>query len=84
MIRGKGESFQKDIEESAVPETAQSALEMLRKTIRPLVPPGTTETISYGTPAFRYKGILVIYGALSDHCSLFSWMPRHSSSSPRK
>jgi uncharacterized protein YdhG (YjbR/CyaY superfamily) len=73
MIKGRRKSFPKDTEEylAAVPETARSALKKLRKTIRSLVPPGTTETISYRMPAFRYKGILVIYGAFSDHCSLF-------------
>jgi uncharacterized protein YdhG (YjbR/CyaY superfamily) len=55
----------------AVPEPARSTLKKLRKTIQSLVPPGTTETISYRMPAFRYKRILLIYGAFADHCSLF-------------
>jgi uncharacterized protein YdhG (YjbR/CyaY superfamily) len=35
------------------------------------VPPQATETISYGIPAFKYKGSLVWFAGFSDHCSLF-------------
>jgi len=35
------------------------------------VPPEATETISYGMPAFKHKGVLVWFAAFSDHCSLF-------------
>jgi uncharacterized protein YdhG (YjbR/CyaY superfamily) len=35
------------------------------------VPPETTEAISYGMPAFKYKGTLVWFAAFSSHCSLF-------------
>ena len=35
------------------------------------MPPGATETISYGIPAFKYKGVLVWFAAFSNHCSLF-------------
>ncbi len=35
------------------------------------MPAETSEVISYGIPAFRYKGMLVWYAAFSDHCSLF-------------
>jgi uncharacterized protein YdhG (YjbR/CyaY superfamily) len=35
------------------------------------VPPEATETISYGMPAFKYKGTLVWFAAFSSHCSLF-------------
>jgi len=43
----------------------------IRASIRSAVPPETTETISYGIPAFKYKGVLVWFAAFSDHCSLF-------------
>jgi uncharacterized protein YdhG (YjbR/CyaY superfamily) len=39
--------------------------------IRSAAPPETTETISYGMPAFRYKGVLMCYAAFTNHCSLF-------------
>jgi len=54
-----------------VPEPARSTLEKVRAAIRSVVPPEATECISYQMPAFRYKGVLVSYGAFSDHCSLF-------------
>jgi len=56
---------------AAVPEPAHSTLKKVRTTIRSVVPAETTEVISYGIPAFRYKGMLVWYAAFSDHCSLF-------------
>ena len=36
-----------------------------------MVPAEATEGISYGMPAFRYKGALVGYAAFKDHCSFF-------------
>ena len=56
---------------SRVPEPARSTLEKVRATIRSIVPPATTEVISYGMPAFKHKRVLVWYAAFSDHCSLF-------------
>jgi len=56
---------------ASVPEPARSALKKLRATIRSVVPPEATETISYGIPAFRYKGVLLWYAAFSNHLSLF-------------
>ena len=43
----------------------------MRDAIRSAVPQEATETISYGIPAFKDKGILVWFAAFSDHCSLF-------------
>ena len=43
----------------------------MRAVIRSAVPPEATETISYGIPAFKYKGVLVWFAAFRDHCSLF-------------
>jgi uncharacterized protein YdhG (YjbR/CyaY superfamily) len=56
---------------AAVPEPARSTLNKIRATIRSTVPPEATEGISYGIPAFKYKGALVWFAAFSDHCSLF-------------
>ena len=69
----KDKAARKTVEEylAAVPEPAHSTLKKVRTTIRSVVPAETTEVISYGIPAFRYKGMLVWYAAFSDHCSLF-------------
>ena len=56
---------------AAVPEPARSALNKIRAVIRSIVPPETIEAMSYGMPAFKYKGPLVCYAAFSDHCSFF-------------
>jgi len=55
----------------AVPEPARSTLNKVRATIRSVVPDETTEVISYGIPAFKYKKVLVWYAAFASHCSLF-------------
>jgi uncharacterized protein YdhG (YjbR/CyaY superfamily) len=55
----------------AVPEPARSTLNKVRAAIQSVVPADTTEVISYGIPAFRYKRILMWYAAFSDHCSVF-------------
>ena len=54
-----------------VPEPARTTLQKLRATIRSVVPKDTIEILSYGMPAFRYKGALVAYAAFQDHCSFF-------------
>ena len=54
-----------------VPEPARSTLNKVRATIRKAAPSEAVETISYGMPAFKYKGPLICYAAFSDHCSLF-------------
>jgi uncharacterized protein YdhG (YjbR/CyaY superfamily) len=56
---------------AAVPEPACSTLQKLRATIRSVVPADATEAISYGMPAFKYKGPLIGFAAFSKHCSLF-------------
>jgi uncharacterized protein YdhG (YjbR/CyaY superfamily) len=56
---------------AAVSEPARSTLEKIRRTIRSVVPEGTTERLSYGMPAFHYKRPLVGYAAFAHHCSLF-------------
>ena len=54
-----------------VPEPARSALNQIRAAIREVVPPETTEVISYNIPAFKDKKILVWYAAFASHCSIF-------------
>jgi uncharacterized protein YdhG (YjbR/CyaY superfamily) len=54
-----------------IPEPARSTLKEIRAAIRSTTPPEATEAISYGMPAFKYKGVLVWYAAFSNHCSLF-------------
>lgn len=56
---------------ASVPEPARTTLNTIRATIRSAVPQEATEVISYRIPAFKYKGMLVWFGAFSDHCSLF-------------
>ena len=63
----------KDIDEylANVPEPARSTLNKIRSTIRSAAPAEATEAISYGMPAFKYKGSLMAFAAFSKHCSLF-------------
>jgi len=70
---GKGKGTPKSIDEylACVPEPARSTLNKIRAAIRSAAPPEATETISYGMPAFKYKGVLVWFAAFSNHCSLF-------------
>lgn len=70
----KSHSGAQDVDKylAGVPEPARSALKRVRATIRSVVPSDCTEGISYGIPAFRYKGrALVGFAAFSNHCSLF-------------
>lgn len=60
---------------ATVPEPARTTLQKVRATIRSVVPREATEGLSYGMPAFRYKGALVAYAAFKDHCSFF---PMHA------
>ncbi len=71
--RRKGSRAPKNIDEylAGIPEPARSTLRKLRAAIRSAVPPEAIETISYGIPAFKHKGILLWFAAFSGHCSLF-------------
>jgi uncharacterized protein YdhG (YjbR/CyaY superfamily) len=53
------------------PEPHRTTLEKMRAVIRAAAPAEATEAISYGMPAFRYKGGLVGYAAFKEHCSFF-------------
>src|SRR6266568_6978891 len=70
-VKGKGAPKNVDEYLAGVPETARSTLNKMRAAIRSVVPPEATETISYGMPAFKHKGVLVWFAAFSKHCSLF-------------
>jgi len=56
---------------AAVPEPARTTLDKIRAIIQSVVPAEAAEYISYGMPAFKYKGPLFAYAAFKDHCSLF-------------
>ena len=73
MKKGKSSPAPKDTDEylAAVPEPARSTLNKIRAAIRSVAPAEATEAISYGMPAFKYKGTLIWFAAFSSHCSLF-------------
>ena len=70
---GKTAKVPKTVDEylERVPEPARTTLNKVRAVIRSVAPPETSESISYGIPTFKYKGMLASYAAFSDHCSLF-------------
>ena len=69
----KSDDGSKDVDKylAAVPEPARRTLNTIRAAIRAAVPSQATEGISYGIPAFKYKGALVWFAAFSKHCSFF-------------
>jgi uncharacterized protein YdhG (YjbR/CyaY superfamily) len=69
----KGKGAPKNVDEylAGVPEPARGTLNKMRAAIRSAVPREATETISYGIPAFNYKGPLVWFAAFANHCSFF-------------
>jgi uncharacterized protein YdhG (YjbR/CyaY superfamily) len=69
----KGNVAPKSVDDylAGVPEPARSTLQRVRAAIRSAVPAEATEAISYGMPAFKYKGTLVWFAAFTNHCSLF-------------
>jgi len=53
------------------PERSRIVLEKIRQTIR-MTAPGVEEVISYGMPAFRLHGRMLVYFAgFKNHCSIF-------------
>ena len=59
----------------ALPADQREALQALRSAIAAAAPEAV-EAISYGAPAFRYRGRpLVTYAAASSHCSFFPMSP---------
>ncbi len=71
MKKGSGVPKNTDEYLAKVPEPARTTLKKIRAVIRSVVPRETTETISYGIPAFKHNGVLVWFAAFSKHCSLF-------------
>ena len=69
----KGNGAPNNVDEylAGVPQPARSTLNKIRVAIRSAVPSEATETISYGIPAFKHKGVLVWFAAFSNHCSFF-------------
>jgi len=63
----------KSVEEylASAPEPARGTLKKVRAAIRSAAPAEATESISYGMPMFKYKGMLLGYAAFKNHCSLF-------------
>jgi uncharacterized protein YdhG (YjbR/CyaY superfamily) len=59
---------------AATPAAARSKLQSLRKTIRQCAPEAE-EVISYNMPAFKWNGMLVWYGAHTEHIGFY---PRSS------
>ena len=60
---------------AALPADQRAALQALRATVAAAAPEAI-EAISYGTPAFRYRGRpLVSYAAATAHCSFFPMSP---------
>jgi uncharacterized protein YdhG (YjbR/CyaY superfamily) len=56
---------------AAVSPDKRTALEALRKSIKAAAPKAE-ECISYGVPAFRLNGkLLVAYGAAANHCAFY-------------
>ena len=56
---------------SRLPKEQVKILQKLRKKIKTLVPEAV-ETISYGMPAYKYKGKpLIYYAVFKDHFSIF-------------
>lgn len=56
---------------SSFPKEVQLILAKMRQTIQGVVPPETTETISYGIPTFKLHGNLVHFGGFTSHLSFF-------------
>ncbi len=56
---------------AAAPKGHRAALQRIREVVRATVP-DAIEAISYGLPAFKYKGKpLAGYASYKDHCSYF-------------
>jgi uncharacterized protein YdhG (YjbR/CyaY superfamily) len=55
---------------AALSDDKRAALEKLRKTIKAAAPEAE-ECISYQIPAFRLNGMLVGFGATTNHCAFY-------------
>jgi uncharacterized protein YdhG (YjbR/CyaY superfamily) len=60
---------------ATLPDDMRKALQALRRTIQAAAP-GAVEAISYGAPAFRYRGRpLAAYRAAKAHCAFYPMNP---------
>lgn len=73
--RDGGSSQDVDKYLAGIAEPARSTLNKIRAVIRATVPAEATEGISYGMPAFRYKGTLVGYAGFPNHCGFYPMNP---------
>lgn len=55
---------------AAAPAEMRAGLEQLRKSIRAAAPKAE-EGISYGVPTYKYRGMLVSFGAAKNHLSFY-------------
>jgi len=70
-MRGKPKAESIDAYLAALSTDKRAALQRLRKTIRAAAP-RAQECISYGIPAYRLNGkLLVCFGAGANHCSFY-------------
>lgn len=53
------------------PSEIQEKLQLIRKTIKEVVPIETEETINYGIPTFKLNGNLVHYSAAKKHIGFY-------------
>lgn len=60
---------------ASVPPEVRPALRKLRRDVRGAIP-GSEEVISYGVPAYKSEGRLVLgFGAARGHCSIYVMSP---------
>jgi len=56
-------------------DPARKMLEEIRAIVRATAPAEAVEVFSYGMPGFRYKGPLLWYGAMKNHCGFYPGSP---------
>lgn len=59
------------------PQEVQARLEQLRQTIREAAPQAE-EVISYGVPAYKYRGMLVYFSANKKHIGFYATPSGHA------
>ena len=75
MVNDESASAQIDAILAGLPEDQRAALQSLRETIAAAAPEAV-EAISYGLPAFRYRGRpLVSFGAAKGHVAFYVMSP---------
>jgi uncharacterized protein YdhG (YjbR/CyaY superfamily) len=56
---------------AGIPEPARTTMSKVRAAVRAAAPKEAVETISYGMPMYKYKGMLIGFCAFKAHCSVF-------------